>query len=381
MIASHLDFYTSQKISPVRQDVSDIRAHFERRGALYRMLGVLPATIRGSRVLEVGPGSGHNAIFTGSMKPSRYLLVEGNETGINHMQKLFSDHSEYTDGIEIVHSALEDWDTDEEFDVVLCEGLMSGVANPEEILQKLSRVTAQGGVLVTTCVDHISHFPETIRRAFAQSVISDGDSLDHKVAKILPMMIPHLETLDGMSRRADDWVIDNLIHPGSIIPLVNIPETIVTLAKECDFLSASPNFFVDWRWYKSLVGEAREFNIPAIEQYWENMHNLIDYRVTSPSRDGMLNQRLYALCTKARATLERYEHTHDKDHFSEFAQLVGEISSDLKGCMPDAAEALNEAKSLLDVPEFDAGAVSSLEKFNSLFGRGQQYISFTRSVV
>ena len=35
----HLDFYLEHDISPVRQDVSDIHRHLERRGALYRRVG------------------------------------------------------------------------------------------------------------------------------------------------------------------------------------------------------------------------------------------------------------------------------------------------------------------------------------------------------
>lgn len=36
----HLEFYKKNKISPVRQDISDLSRHLDRRGSLYRYLGL-----------------------------------------------------------------------------------------------------------------------------------------------------------------------------------------------------------------------------------------------------------------------------------------------------------------------------------------------------
>ena len=52
-----IDFYDKHKISPVSQDISDLQAHFNRREALYRHLGVVPSFLRGKTVLEFGPGA------------------------------------------------------------------------------------------------------------------------------------------------------------------------------------------------------------------------------------------------------------------------------------------------------------------------------------
>ena len=59
-----IEFYRRHRISPVRQDMSDFQAHFQRRESLYLHLGLLPAFFRGRTVLEVGPGSGTNAPAT-----------------------------------------------------------------------------------------------------------------------------------------------------------------------------------------------------------------------------------------------------------------------------------------------------------------------------
>jgi SAM-dependent methyltransferase len=377
--ASHLGFYKAHGISPVRQDISDLERHFQRRSALHRHLGVLPSAVRGRSVLEVGPGSGHNAVHTAYLGPARYVLVEGNPTGIAHMRALFAEHVPATDVIEIVESRIEDYRTDAPFDVVFCEGLLSGVPNPEEVLASLAAATAPGGILVTTCVDHLSHFPETVRRLLAQLAISPDDPLDVQVEKILPMMAPHLATLSHASRRADDWVIDNLIHPGSIIPLINFPETIAVLDGEFQFLASSPHFVADWRWYKSIVGDDFDFNGPALEQYWINAHNLMDHRHLSPPRAGEANQRLYDLCTKARAQVAAFEARRDDVFVARFRALLQEIVADLQSCAPAAAAALAEADDLLAAEIPDPQAVAGASRFAALFGRGQQYMSFTKN--
>jgi len=290
--ASHLGFYQAHGISPVRQDISDLERHFQRREALYRHLGILPAMIRGRSVLEVGPGGGYNALYTASLAPARYVLVEGNPTGIEHMKGLFAAHPDWTRAMEVVASRIEDWRPVARFDFVFCEGLLSGVPNPEEVLNKLAEATAPGGLLTITCVDHLSHFPETVRRALAQLAVDPSDDLATKVGKMLPMMARHLATLPGMSRRHDDWVIDNLIHPGSIIPLISFPEAVAVLAHRFEYYAASPHIVTDWRWYKSIAGADWGFNALAIEQFWAQAHNMMDYRRVLPPRDPAANQRL-----------------------------------------------------------------------------------------
>ena len=88
---SLVEFYTRHKISPVRQDITDLRVHFERRASLYRHLGILPMAIAGRTVLEIGPGSGHNSLYTASLRPSRYVLVEANRTGGDDIERFFDD--------------------------------------------------------------------------------------------------------------------------------------------------------------------------------------------------------------------------------------------------------------------------------------------------
>lgn len=119
-----IDYYTENKISPVSQDISDIDRHFERRSALYRLCGLPPMSITGKRVLELGPGTGHNALFTNSLSPDEYVLVDGNVTSIQETTDLLKKHFKDITNCKIVHSDIELFFSDEKFDVVFCEDVI-----------------------------------------------------------------------------------------------------------------------------------------------------------------------------------------------------------------------------------------------------------------
>ena len=150
------------------------------------------------------------------------------------------------------------------------------------------------------------------------------------------------------------------------------------LAPRFEFYASSPHIITDWRWYKAIVGDDWGFNLQAIEQFWAQAHNLLDYRKVLPPRDPLANQRLYDLCTAARAQLERFERRRDFTFMANFRELLGKITEDVRYFSNDVAEALAEAAELIGADRPDARAVGEAAKFGALFGRGQQYISLTR---
>ena len=73
-----LQYYINEGISPVHYDLTDIDKHFQIRASLYRLLGIIPSFFKGKDILEVAPGSGHNSIYTSTLLPRTYDLVEPN---------------------------------------------------------------------------------------------------------------------------------------------------------------------------------------------------------------------------------------------------------------------------------------------------------------
>ena len=294
-MTSLLDFYRQHGISPVAQDVSDLSAHFERRRGLYRSLGLSPLTIRGASVLEVGPGSGHNALYTLSLHPRSYVAAEPNPRGAEETRRTLA--GARPGSVVVVEKAIEDFAWYYQFDVVFCEGLLGLCgADPKALLEHVIKHVTPGGVLVITCIDAISDHAEVLRRAMAHPLIDRSAPLEEQLAVLRPVFEPHLATLKGRTRSVDDWIIDNILNPASIGPTFSIPDACEALEGRFDLMGCFPQFLTDWRWYK----ERPAGNGWAIDSYWQQAHNLYDYRVESGPRDRSENEELMARCLSVR---------------------------------------------------------------------------------
>jgi SAM-dependent methyltransferase len=380
MTESLLDFYRRHRISPVRQEIGDLAAHFGRREALYRHLGILPRLVRGATVLEVGPGSGFNSLYTASLGPSRYVLLEPNPRGVADIRALFGRHPALAARVDIVPAPVEEYERSEPFDFVFCEGVLglAGLSDPTELLRIVADRTAPEGVLVITCIDAISDFSEVLRRFTAQRLIDPAAPLDRQLEILLPVFAPHLSTLDGMTRRHDDWIVDNLLNPASIGSLLSIPDAIAALDRAFDVYGASPRFLTDWRWYKSIAGVSDRCNQLAADAYWASVHNLLDYRCVWKSRDATDNRRLYDRCADIRSAIHDYERTRDPQLTAHVLHGLEALAASVRTFSVMTADAMTEAIALLAPPSPDAGAIARSRAFAAWFGRGQQYLSFTR---
>src|SRR5205809_422357 len=380
MTESLLDFYRRHQISPVRQNIQDLRAHFGRRAALYRHLGLLPGFLRGRTVLEIGPGSGFNSIYTASLEPSRYVLVEPNPRGVGDIRQLFSNYPDLAGRIELVSASADEFDPSEPFEFVFCEGMLAlaGVPDPARLLRTVARNTAPGGVLVITCIDAVSQLSEVLRRFVAQWLIDPADDLDDQAKQLLPVFSPHLSTLTGMSRRHDDWIVDNLLNPASIGPLLSIADAVATLHGEFDVFGGSPRFLTDWRWYKTVRSESDCFNDLAVADYWANVHNLLDYRELRPPRDPVENRRLYAACAALRGAVHDYERERNRGSLAVVVSGLESIATSVCAFSTTTADAIAGVTAILRRPSLDATAVGTDSDFAAWFGRGQQYLSFSR---
>src|SRR5262249_32858046 len=230
---------------------------------------------------------------------------EGNPTGVAHIEALFADYPELRQRIDVVRALVQEYVADERFDFVFCEGMLAlaGVPHPVELLRAVARFVAPGGVLVITCIDAISDFAELLRRLLGQLLIDPHDPLEAQAQRLTPVFAPHLSTLAGMTRRYDDWVIDNLLNPASIGPYLSMPDALAALQPEVQMFAASPHYVADWRWYKSIAPGEQRYSERAIAQYWEQAHNLLDYRRLFPGRDPNANRELYARCLAVRDTI------------------------------------------------------------------------------
>jgi SAM-dependent methyltransferase len=366
----YIDFYRAEKISPVHQDVSDAR-HRERRESLYRSLGILPRAVAGANVLEIGPGSGHNALYTASLRPSTYVLVDGNPLGLDECRSLLDGKFPAVRfGFE--ESFVEDLAADRVGDFVFAEGMLSAQHDPAAMARLIGKHVAPGGVFVITCMDDLSYVSETTRRLVAHQQVPMNQPFAYRVEKLVALFGPHLRTLSGMSRSYEDWVIDNIIHPMSG-PLFPIDSAVEALAEQFDFYGSSPDFVVDWRWYKQLHSGARNDNGRAIKAYRENVLGLLDYRVIVGTTDPEAGRRARDLAGWIYRAATGADFGESIDYEMSI-QVIEDLANLVSAAVPSAAAALRECRDVLR----GRLALANAFAYASFFGRGQQYVSLTR---
>ncbi|MDH4028959.1 MAG: methyltransferase domain-containing protein [Nitrospirota bacterium] len=378
---SFIEFYREHNISPVHQDISDLERHFQRRQHLYRHLGILPSIFEGKEILEVGPGSGYNSIYIASLKPSVYHLVEGNQTGVREMESLFDSFPDHNKNVTVFPMLIEEFAVKHHYlyDVVLCEGMLPGLPEPEKTLELLARFVKPGGVLVITCIDPCSQFFESLRHLIGQLLIVDCETIENMVDRLLPVFSSHLDTLKDMSRSKEDWIIDNIINPAAIGPALSMADAIESIGEKFEVYGTSPRIFSDWRWYKTIHNEKSSFNTAVLNQYWTMVHNFLDHERKFEPRAEADNHELYRLCSLIREQIRKFREDHDTLLIKQIIVLLEEISANIKAFSMELTFAIEEVINILNehsgIPEY----IANSEHFKRIFGRGQQYMSFTRT--
>jgi 2-polyprenyl-3-methyl-5-hydroxy-6-metoxy-1,4-benzoquinol methylase len=380
MVDTHIEFYSQHNISPVRLEIPNIDSHLENRAGLFRHLSILPGSIKGKRILEFGSGSGFNSIHLASLEPASLTLVDGNPTGIEQTKELYAKFPAYKKFTKFEHSMFDDYQSEEKFDLVIMENVLVGQPDIDKTLKHVSSFVAPGGLFVTSCLNSVGLMPETLRRLFAFIMIKKDSSLEEKVRQLLPIFSSHLDSIEGMNRRQDDWIIDNLLNP-MFYPgrkLFSFPETIETIGEDFDFLSSSPRFMLDWRWYKTLEKTKLLNNNLALEQYWMNVHNFLDLNTLLPPRSAEKNQKLFLVCREFVDLLYQFETTGKHVLIRSLIDTLERFILEVQNFSSSTAEAMNEAKDLLSQIPLDEEALSYPKKFGKLFGRANHHFSFIR---
>jgi 2-polyprenyl-3-methyl-5-hydroxy-6-metoxy-1,4-benzoquinol methylase len=374
---SYLSYYGERGIIPVRQDTSDRELHYARRRALYRHLGIPPLLTRGSRILEFGPGTGDNALYLSFCEPQLCVLVDANPASIEAVSDKLA--RGWLDGsrFECHRSDIREYRDARKFDLVLCEGVVPGQEAPESFLRHVASFAGRDGIVVCTTMSPLSLLAEVCRRAIKAVFAARSGRREDLLAELTSFFEPDLLLLPGMSRRHEDWVLDNILHPWPAHLAFTIPEAIDSLDADFDFLGTSPSFVQDWRWYKSIPRDSKTWNDVARQEYrrWELF--LIDYRLTPSEHVFSMTGELDAACKRALQIQQRIWQDDSVREIPRFSACLQEIQDIIQGPAHETACAIRDY--LLGLEKLMQGDTRpDFGSFRSWFGRGQQYVSFSR---
>ena len=376
----YIDFYQDNKVIPVNQEIASLEEHYQRRYGLYKQLGLNPCWIKGKSVLEFGPGTGDNAMFTATMLPAKYVLVDANSYSIDSIAGKLDSGALDSSSVELIHSDMLQFEEFKKFDLVLCEGMLEGQENSPDYLRHAAKHVCKGGMLVITTCDYVSAFADVCRRLVYPifHTVEDDDAL--LLDELEKYFLPDLSCLTNMSKNKRDWVIDQILHPWADDQFMSFGEAISALDSEFDFHGSSPGFVEDWRWYKSLIDPDLGINQLAIDQYMDNTLNFFDFRclpVNQKAPDREKNRELYELCKLAfYANLRAWREGRERD-IMEFLHIAKEISGLIEGELPETHKSLvSYNQGIMQL--LDGNFKNTMSDFWGFFGRSQQYVSFTR---
>lgn len=373
----YLDFYEDHKIIPVRQDLTDMQRHFARRRALYRHLGLLPGLVRGRSVLEVGPGTGDNALYTASLSPARYVMVDGNSHSVACLRQKLEDGLFGEAPVEIRQGNVLEMADEALYDVVLCEGLLPPQKEPVGFLNHIAARVAPDGVLVLTTMSCTSLLAETCRRVLRPLFEAQADGLPDLVGRLVAFFRPDLLSLPGMSRLHEDWVMDQIVHPYTRNIAFTLEDVTRTLGPAFDVVGTSPRLLQDWRWYKSVPESAVSETQRILDQLAGWSLSLIDYRLDPVAVDPELSRKVEALSHEAWCRHVDLLDAPDQAKLKDVLETVEAVRDLLPPAW--AATALSLDAFLDAAPRLWRGEDADLGPFRSFFGRGQQYLMAVRN--
>lgn len=375
----YIDYYIKNNIIPVKQDIANIEKHLRRRNGLYQHLGIFKSCVKGKKVIEFGPGTGENAIYTASLNPSVYTFVDAHPLSIESLKNKSSLGLYPVQNINFINSEVLHFSSPEKYDLVLCEGIIHGQDNPSKFLQHMASFAGVGGLVVATTHSAISLFPEICRRLiypiFSRE-ISDRQLLLKTLAEFFA---PDLSSLAGMSRSAEDWVQDNIMHPwpGSDQLVFSINDAISSLDGHFEIISTSPKFIQDWRWYKTIGEDNLRINEQAKKEVDRWALSFLDCR-SDKCEPTEIGDQIEALCKSAINKCCKAWVSRENSDISDFLYDVVAVAKSIERYAPRTSGSLidfEKAAKLMINGNLDA----DFGDFRSLFGRGQQYVSLERT--
>jgi hypothetical protein len=377
----HLQFYIEHNISPVRQDIANLSSHFDRRGSLYRYLGLSRMFFRDKDVLEVGPGSGHNSLYVASCLPKSYDLLEPNPTGQAGIMQLYDEFAIEHTPPNLIKQRLEDFMPARLYDVVISECWLGISLHERQMMSKLGTFLKPDGVLITTLASPIGALANAFRRLLSDRLTQGIESIEEKTEILVQAFGSHLGTMKDMSRPYEDWAQDCMINPG-FMTISPTPKMFMEgMSSDFEIYNSYPRFDTDWRWYKSLYGENKRFNERYMESYYRYSHNFYDYNSLFPQRESSKNLILEEYCLSLLSLIIDMEENRGKDYFNDIIKIIKEIQSNLKEVSSSWAQSIEEFLVLFQQAKVSAEQVSKMELLKPVFGRELIYISATKESI
>ena len=374
MTRAFTDFYSQHGAELVSRQYVGRERLFRSREALFLSLGVPPSSLHGRSILEFGPGTGHYSVFNLAQDPESCLFVEGVPAARDALEARVRQESGEAVEWSVDESYFEDFDTRKRFDFVIAESCIPHQKDPRSLFRQFSTYVKPGGILVITTASGASYLSETLRRLVRDKIISPTESVDTQLKIMTPIFAKHLSHLNGVSRNAEDWVLDAIIQPLGEVRLFGIAEAITAVDENFYVLGSAPKFIQDFAWHRTLANPEAHSRETALKSYFCNLCNLLDVRHQSISIDREVGQTLERFCNDLWEAMGNLE-AELGENWNPVFECLKRIEKVLIDIDPPCRGPFQEVADWLSGDSKDATA---LREFPQWWGVGQQHLAFYR---
>jgi SAM-dependent methyltransferase len=374
MTRPYLDFYKEYGPQLVSRELGDRHHFFRQREALLLTLGIPPTAVKGGSVLEFGPGTGHNSLYTDSLAPARYLLVDGSPEILSASEARLSSSPFAPVEREFVVSLFDEFQTEERFDLVIAEACIPNQVDPAGLLLKMCEFVRPGGLMLFTTVSGASWLSEIVRRLIKIEISDDFLSSEELLSILEKKLVHHFSSLGAMARSPREWMLDNLFQPLFEGKLFSLSSALEALPPEFVVTGTSPRFLQDWRWYKEIESSGGRNQL--IDCYLSNVINFVDRGTVNLPHRIDTGREIESLSEKVWIDIRRVE-LGEKDAEQMVYFGLSKLAKIFSALSPTTGLALNEALKWIKEGLPDR----TLEYFPSWWGRGQQHIGVYRRSV
>lgn len=368
-----LDFYEKIKFAPTGTLELKKRRNLKiLKDLLYNDLGVPAITLKGLDILEIGPGSGENIERILEHDPKFLTILDGSKSVLQNIKKKIDlNKTEH----ELILANIREFSSEKKYDLVIAEGIIPLQYEPEKIFKNISNLLTSNGILIVTTFDEFSGFSEICRRFLAKKIFTDLNYSPELLKKITNFFLEDFRSLTGMTRDPAHWVLDSIFNPW-VGELFTLNDAIEARKQELLFVSSSPKFFQDFRWYKNIDKlDTEKHNNFVVDFYSRSCINFFDQRYIVKPIDINAYSALSKLLKKFYYQVRAEVLNQDNYSVQEFNTFLSEILEFEELFHFGTTQSL---KSLLLWTE--SNEVEHLAEFRKLWGRGQQYVSFVRKV-
>lgn len=375
----HLSYYIENDISPVHQNISNLKKHFDRRGFLYDNLGINQQMINNSKIFEFGPGSGHNSLYLSHIKPNKYYLFEPNPTGYNEIKKLYQKYKKINSP-KIFKKKLEDYNEDiyGKANIVIAEAWIGSLATELKLIKKLSKMVDKKGILITTFQPSIGMLPNMLRRILSYKITNIHDSFEIKSIKLSKFFKRELKSIIKMTRPVEDWVQDTLLNPAALTSVLSIEQILDQVGPNFQIYNTYPKYFKLFEWYKNFIGKNRNLNNIYVSQIYKNYYSFLDMNTiyekeSNIKKTKILNSLIYKLFYLMFNLEKNKLHISQLKKIEELLLKISSTSENLilKSMIKDTVSFLNEKN-------ISKKYYSNNNKLLGVFGKELCYISLQK---